>query len=52
MVNYCRFIDLEKVISVQEVSAAQQDKNNATFFIQCDGRTFHLQAIDESSMRK
>lgn len=47
-----RFIDLDRVISVQEVSAAQQDKNHATFLVQCDGRTYQLQAHDEATMRK
>ena len=46
------FIDLDRVISVQEVSAAQQDKNHATFLVQCDGRTYQLQAHDEATMRK
>ena len=48
----CRMVDLDKVVSVQEVSPAQQDKNHATFLVQCDGRTFQLQAIDEATMRK
>ena len=47
-----RYIDLDRVISVQEVSAAQQDKNHATFLVQCDGRTYQLQAHDEATMRK
>lgn len=46
------FIDLTKLISVQEVSPAQQDKNNATFLVQCDGRTYQLLAHDEATMRK
>lgn len=46
------FIDLLKVISVSEVSPAQQDKNNASFNIQCEGRTFQLQAYDEAEMRR
>ncbi|XP_064391177.1 uncharacterized protein LOC135339010 isoform X2 [Halichondria panicea] len=46
------FIDLTKLISLQEVSPAQQDKNNATFLVQCDGRTYQLQALDEANMRK
>ena len=49
---YYRFIDLDKVLSVQEVSAAQQDKNHATFLVQCDGRTYQLQGHDEATMRK
>ena len=48
----CRFIDLDQVVSVQAVSTAQQDKNNATFLVQCSGRTFQLQAHDEVTMRK
>jgi len=47
-----RYIDLDKVLSVQELSPTQQDKNQATFTVQCDGRTFQLQAHDEPSMRK
>lgn len=47
-----RYIDLDKIISVQEVSPAQQDKNHATFLVQCDGRTYQLQAMDEATMRK
>ncbi len=47
-----RFIDLDKVLGVQEVSDAQQDKNHTTFTVQCDGRTFQLQAHDEPSMRR
>lgn len=47
-----RYIDIDKVISVQEVTASQQDKNHATFTVQCDGRTFQMQAHDETSMRK
>jgi hypothetical protein len=46
------FIDLDLVVSVQEVSPAQQDKNHATFLVQCEGRTFQLQAHDETTMRK
>ena len=45
-------IDLDKIISVQEVSSAQQDKNHASFLVQCDGRTYQLQAMDEANMRK
>ena len=47
-----RYIDLVKIISVSEVSPAQQDKNNASFNIDCEGRTFQLQAHDESEMRR
>ena len=47
-----RFIDMDKVIGVQEVTASQQDKNHATFTVQCDGRTYQLQAHDEPSMRR
>ncbi len=47
-----RFIDLDKIVSVHEVSPAQQDKNHATFLVQCDGRTFQLQSQDEASMGK
>ena len=50
--HWCRFIDLLKVINVSEVSPAQQDKNNATFHVQCEGRTYQLQAVDETAMRK
>ena len=56
-VAYCylcisRYIDLLKIISVTEVTASQQDKNNASFNIDCEGRTFQLQAHDESEMRR
>lgn len=43
---------MDKVLAVQEVTASQQDKNHATFTVQCDGRTFQLQAHDEPNMRK
>jgi hypothetical protein len=46
------FIDLDLVVSVQEISPAQQDKNHATFLVQCERRTFQLQAHDETTMRK
>lgn len=51
-IQICRYIDVDKVIGVHEVTASQQDKNHATFTVQCDGRTFQLQAHDEASMRK
>ena len=37
---------------MSEVSAAQQDKNHATFHVLVEGRTFQLQAMDEPNMRK
>lgn len=49
---FSRFIDIDKVIGVQEVTASQQDKNHTTFTVQCDARTFQLQAHDEANMRK
>lgn len=50
--SHISYIDLDLVVSVQEVSPAQQDKNHATFLVQCEGRTFQLQAHDETTMRK
>ena len=47
-----RFIDLLKVISIMELSPSLQDKNNASFNIECEGRIYQLQAYDEAEMRR
>lgn len=46
------YIDIDKIISVKTVSGAQQDKNNCTFHVATDGRTYELQAHDEATMNK
>lgn len=50
--SFYSHIDLLKIIEVKELTAAQQDKNNASFNIVCEGRTFQLQAYDEVEMRR
>ena len=47
-----RFIDILKILSVLELAGSQQDKNNASFNIECEGRTYQLQAYDEAEMRR
>ena len=37
---------------MKTVSGAQQDKNNCTFHVATDGRTYELQAHDEATMNK
>lgn len=46
------YIDIDKIVSVKAVSGAQQDKNNCTFHIATDGRTYELQAHDDATMNK
>ena len=46
------FIDLVKVIDVNAVEKARQDKNNGSFNINCEGRVFELLAHDESEMTR
>ena len=46
------FIDIDKITSVITPPGAQQDKNNCTFHLVTDGRTYELQAHDEATMKK
>jgi hypothetical protein len=48
----CRFIDIDLVLGVREVSPDQQDKNCSTFIVRCEGRSFQLQAVDQITMKK
>ncbi|XP_065920347.1 uncharacterized protein [Dysidea avara] len=46
------FIDIDGITSVITPPAAQQDKNNCTFHLVTDGRTYELLAHDEANMKK
>ena len=48
----CRFIDIDKVTLVNEVDASQQDRNNGSFRIHCEGRIYDLQAQNNADMKK
>lgn len=50
--HYIRFIDLDLVLEVKEACPDEQDKNCSTFLVQCEGRTYQLQAIDQMTMKK
>ena len=45
-------IEIDKITGVMELNAAQQDKNHATFQVQCEGRTYQLQAQSEIEMKR
>ena len=47
-----RHIEIDKITGVMELNAAQQDKNHATFQVQCEGRTYQLQAQSEIEMKR
>jgi predicted component of type VI protein secretion system len=46
------YIDLLKVVNVSAADSASQDKNNASFNIDCEGRTYQLQSYDQSDMKR
>ncbi|KAL5482187.1 hypothetical protein EMCRGX_G022482 [Ephydatia muelleri] len=46
------YIEMDKVTGVSEVPREQQDKNHATFQVQCEGMIYQLQAQNEAEMRK
>eukprot|EP00731_Ephydatia_muelleri_P016803 Em0009g1227a len=45
-------IEIDKITGVMEVNGAQQDKNHATFQVQCEGRIYQLQAQSEIEMKR
>lgn len=46
------YIDIDRISIVKAVPGAQQDKNNCTFHIVTEGRTYELLAHDEATMNK
>jgi len=47
-----RFIDIDKITTVLIPPATQQDKNSGIFHLVTPNRTYELQAIDESAMKR
>lgn len=49
---FCRFIDLDQIIAVQDQSGDKQDKNNASFSVIVGKRKYELMAHDTEEKQK
>ena len=47
-----RFIALDLILAVEDVFQTSQDKNNASFNVITDGRTYELLAHDQEEKEK
>ena len=52
MFRRCRFIALDLILAVEDVFQTVQDKNNASFNVITDGRTFELMAHDQEEKER
>eukprot|EP00794_Sanderia_malayensis_P010237 gene10237-11287_t len=48
----CRFIALDLILAVEDVFPSYQDKNNGSFNVITDGRTYELMARDEDEKQR
>ena len=48
----CRFVALDLILAVEDVFPTVQDKNNASFNVITDGRTYELMAHDQEEKEK
>ena len=49
---FFRFIALDLILAVEDVFQTVQDKNNASFNVITDGRTYELMAHDQEEKEK